>query len=66
MRLIRKLDDGQVMQIPIPYGDIVKGKVPPPRLQAQDVVYVPVSKMKVLLSQGILASAAQAAIYAYH
>ena len=27
MRLIRKQDDGQVEQIPIPYGDIVKGKV---------------------------------------
>jgi polysaccharide biosynthesis/export protein len=66
MRLIRKLDDGQVAETPIPYRDIMKGKVPPPRLQAEDVIYVPVSKVRVVLAQSLLATTAQAAIYAYH
>jgi polysaccharide export outer membrane protein len=63
MRLIRKQDDGRVEEIAIPYGDIVKGKVAPPRLQAEDVIYVPVSKIKVVLTQSLLNTAAQAAIY---
>jgi polysaccharide biosynthesis/export protein len=66
MRLIRKRDDGQVEEIAIPYGDIVKGKAAPPRLQAEDVIYVPVSKLKVVLAQSLLATTAQAAIYVYH
>jgi len=66
IRLIRKLDDGQVEEIPIPYRDIMKGKVAPPRLQAEDVIYVPVSKLKAVLAQTLLASTAQAAIYTYH
>jgi polysaccharide biosynthesis/export protein len=66
MRLIRKKDDGQVQEIPIPYHDMVKGNVPPPQLQAEDVIYVPVSKMKVVLTQSLLTATAQAAIYVYH
>jgi polysaccharide export outer membrane protein len=66
MRLIRKLDDGQVEEIPIQYRDIMKGKVAPPRLQAEDVIYVPISKLKAVLAQTLLASTAQAAIYTYH
>jgi polysaccharide export outer membrane protein len=66
MRLIRKKDDGQVQEIPIPYHDMVKGVVPPPQLQAEDVIYVPVSKMKVVLTQSLLTATAQAAIYVYH
>jgi polysaccharide export outer membrane protein len=63
MRLIRKLPDGRVEEIPIPYKDIEKGKVAPPRLQAEDVIYVPISKTKTVLGAGLLATAAQAAIY---
>jgi polysaccharide biosynthesis/export protein len=66
MRLIRKLPDGQVQETPLPYRDIEKGKVPPPRLQAEDVIYVPVSKMKTVLTTGIFASTTQAALYVYH
>jgi polysaccharide export outer membrane protein len=65
MRLIRKQDDGRVEEIAIPYGDIVKGKVAPLRLQAEDVIYVPVSKIKVVLTQTLLNTALQAAII-YH
>jgi polysaccharide export outer membrane protein len=63
MRLIRKLPDGRVQEIPIPYKDIEKGKVAPPRLEAEDVIYVPISKSRTVLGAGLLASTAQAAIY---
>jgi polysaccharide export outer membrane protein len=64
MRLIRRMPDGKVTEMPIPYGDIVKGKIPPPKLQAEDVIYVPVSKTKTIFTTGILSSTATAAIYA--
>jgi polysaccharide export outer membrane protein len=63
MRLIRKLPDGRVQEMPIPYKDIEKGKVAPPRLEAEDVIYVPISKTKTVLGAGLLATTAQAAIY---
>jgi len=66
MRLIRKLPDGKVEEIPIPYRDIEKGKIPPPRLQAEDLLYVPISKTKTVLTSGIFASTSQAALYVYH
>jgi polysaccharide export outer membrane protein len=66
MRLIRKLPDGQVQETPLPYRDIEKGKIPPPRLQAEDLIYVPISKSKTILTSGIFASTSQAAIYVYH
>jgi polysaccharide export outer membrane protein len=62
MRLIRKKDDGQVDEIAIPYRDMVKGKVPPLRLQAEDVIYVPVSKVKVAIGSSIMNTAAAAAV----
>ena len=65
MRLIRKLDDGQVEEIPIPYRDMVKGNVAPLRLQAEDVIYVPISKVKVILGAGLVNTAVSAAVI-YH
>ena len=65
MRLVRKLPDGGVKEIDIHYRDIVKGKIPPPRLQAEDMVYVPVSKLKTVLTAGLVATAANAAVYRY-
>ena len=62
MRLIRKKDDGQVDEIPIPYGDMVKGKVAPLRLQAEDVIYVPISKLKIAIGSSIMNTAAAAAV----
>lgn len=62
MRLIRKKDDGRVEEIPVAYRDMVKGKIPPLHLQAQDVVYVPVSKAKVVLGSGLLNTAVAAAV----
>ena len=63
MRLIRKKDDGQVEEIPIPYRDMVKGKVAPLHLQAEDVIYVPISKVKAVLDSGLMSAASAAAIY---
>jgi polysaccharide export outer membrane protein len=65
IRIVRKLPDGKVEQIPVAYRAIIKGKEPPPRLQAEDVVYVPISKTKTVLSAGLLSATAQAAIYAH-
>jgi polysaccharide biosynthesis/export protein len=66
MRLIRKLPDGKVQETSIPYRDIEKGKIPPTRLQAEDLIYVPVSKTKTILTTGLFASTSQAALYVYH
>jgi hypothetical protein len=52
-----------VQETPIPYKDIEKGKVAPPRLEPEDVIYVPISKTKTVLGAGLLATTAQAAIY---
>ena len=62
MRIIRKTDDGGVTEVPIAYSDMVKGKVPPLRLQAEDVVYVPLSKTKLVLTSGLLNTAVAAAV----
>ena len=62
MRLIRKTDDGKVEQIHIPYRDMVKGKVPPMRLQAQDVIYVPISKVKTVVTAGLVNTGVAAAV----
>jgi polysaccharide biosynthesis/export protein len=62
MRLIRKKDDGQVEEISIPYRDMVKGKVAPLRLQAEDVIYVPVSKVKTVLGAGLVNTGVAAAV----
>ena len=62
MRLIRKKDDGQVEEIPIPYRAIVKGKVAPLQLQAEDVIYVPISKIKATLDASLVNSGVAAAV----
>lgn len=63
MRLVRTLPDGQVQEMTIPQKKIEKVKVTPPRLEAVDVIYVPINKTKTVLGAGLLATTAQAAIY---
>jgi polysaccharide biosynthesis/export protein len=65
MRLIRKIDDGRVEEIPIDYHGMMQGKIPPLHLQAEDVIYVPVSKTKVFLGSGLLNTAVAAAVVYY-
>ena len=65
IRVIRKDPEGKLTEIPVPYGDITKGKATPLTLQAEDMVYVPVSKIKTALTSGmgIMSSTASALIY---
>jgi polysaccharide export outer membrane protein len=65
LRVIRRNPDGTVLDFPISYQAIAKGTQTPLPLQAQDIVYVPMSKLKATLSTttGIISSAASAAIY---
>jgi polysaccharide biosynthesis/export protein len=65
IRVVRKDANGKLTEIPISYSKMSKGKVQPLTLQAQDLVYVPVSKIKTVFSQGlgIMSSTASALIY---
>jgi polysaccharide export outer membrane protein len=65
IRVVRKDSQGKLTEIPISYSKISKGKSQPLTLQAQDLVYVPVSKIKTVFSQGlgIMSSTASALIY---
>jgi len=65
LRVIRRNPDGTVLDFALSYDGIAKGTQTPLELQAQDVVYVPMSKLKATLSDatGILSSATSAAIY---
>jgi polysaccharide export outer membrane protein len=65
MRLIRKQSNGSVTTTQLPFRDIEKGKIPAPKLQAEDIVYVPVSKTRTALTTGLTATAAGAFIYHY-
>lgn len=62
IHLIRKNGDGGVEQIPIDFRGMEKGKVAPLELQAEDVIYVPVSKTKAILSSGLMNTAVAAAV----
>lgn len=65
LRIVRKNPDGSLKEIPVSYGDIVNGKTVPMTLEAQDIVYVPVSKLKAALTggTGVLSAATSATIY---
>jgi polysaccharide export outer membrane protein len=65
LRVIRRNPDGTVLDFPLSYDAIAKGTQTPLLLQAQDIVYVPMSKVKATFSSttGIVSSAASAAIY---
>jgi polysaccharide export outer membrane protein len=64
LRVIRRNPDGTVLDFPLSYDGIAKGSQTPLPLQAQDIVYVPMSKIKASLSTatGIISAAASAAI----
>lgn len=66
MRVIRREPDGTLKDIPINYNRVMKGKYPPLELEAQDIVYVPVSKIKSVFTAGanIVGETSSAAIYA--
>ena len=68
LRVIRRNPDGTVLDFPLSYDGIAKGTQTPLALQAQDIVYVPMSKLKATFSsaQGLIGTSASATIYAVH
>jgi len=64
LRVIRRNPDGTILDFPLSYNAIAKGTQAPLMLEAQDIVYVPMSKVKATFStaSSILSSAASAAI----
>jgi polysaccharide biosynthesis/export protein len=67
IRVIRKDAQGKLHEIPISYSKITKGKEDPMTLQAEDMVYVPVSKVKTAFTSGMgmMTSTASALIYTH-
>lgn len=65
IRVIRHEPDGTLKEIPVEYKKIMNGKNPPLELEAQDIVYVPVSKVKSVFTAGanIVGETSSAAIY---
>ena len=65
IRVIRRNPDGTYVEYPVNYKKFSEGKEIPLRLQAQDIVYVPVSKLKTALTTGasIIDEAAFATVY---
>jgi polysaccharide export outer membrane protein len=65
LRVIRRNPDGTVLDFPLSYDAIAKGTQTPLLLQAQDIVYVPMSKVRsaFMSTTGLMSAAASAAIY---
>jgi polysaccharide export outer membrane protein len=66
-KLIRKSGDAR-LQIPISLTDIIAAKAPDPRLQPNDILFVPFSREKAAFTRGleaILQVASRVAIYRY-
>jgi polysaccharide biosynthesis/export protein len=66
LRVIRRKPDGTVLDFALSYDRIADGKQIPLALEPEDIVYVPMSKIKATLTDttAILSSAASASIYA--
>lgn len=66
IRVMRRHPDGSWTEFDVNYKKIFKGKQAPLTLDAQDIVYVPVSKAKAILTSGasIIGETGSAAIYA--
>ncbi|HEY0784929.1 MAG TPA: polysaccharide biosynthesis/export family protein [Acidobacteriaceae bacterium] len=63
---IVRRQQGTVTATPVAYAKVAKGKLAPPILQPEDVVYVEISKLKAAAVNGsaVLSAAASASIYA--
>jgi polysaccharide export outer membrane protein len=66
IHIIRRKPDGSYVEFPLNYQSMVNGKITPPQLQPQDIVYVPMSHVKATLTDatGIISAATSASIYA--
>jgi polysaccharide export outer membrane protein len=65
LRVVRRNPDGKVQDFELSYDGIAKGSQTPLELQAQDIVYVPMSKLKATLTDAtaIISTALSSAIY---
>ena len=63
IHVVRKRPDGGLEEIPISYRKITKGEAVPLQLQAEDIVYVPVSKLKAVATAGLVGTTSSALIY---
>jgi polysaccharide biosynthesis/export protein len=65
LRVIRRNPDGSVLDFALSYDGIANGSQNPLQLQAEDIVYVPVSKLKAAMldATSIISSAVSAGIY---
>jgi polysaccharide export outer membrane protein len=66
-RVVRRNDDGSIVELRVDYKRMVSGALPALSLRPQDIVYVPVSKAKAIFAGGaaqVLGSTSSAAIYA--
>lgn len=63
IRIVRKRPDGSLQEIPVSYRKITKGKQVPPQLHAEDILYVPISKLKSVATAGLLGTTSSALIY---
>ncbi len=66
LRVVKHGSDGQLKEIPVSYKQMMEGKVIPIKLEAEDIVYVPISKVKAVFAGGasIIGQATSATIYA--
>ena len=64
IRVVRKHPDGTLQTIPVSYRKISKGKEVPLQLEAEDILYVPISKLKSVATAGVAGSTSSALIYA--
>jgi polysaccharide export outer membrane protein len=67
LHLLRRDDQGAVLDIPLSYKKLTRGQTAEVQLRSKDVLYVPMSKIKASLTNGasILAAATSASIYAF-
>jgi len=63
IHIVRKQANGTVQTIPVSFRKITKGEEVPIQLQAEDILYVPVSKVKTVATAGLVGSTSSAVIY---
>jgi len=68
LRVVRHNSEGQSIDVPVSYKEMMNGKQVPPSLSAGDIVYVPISKTKAVLSAStsLIGQTTAATIYAVH
>jgi polysaccharide export outer membrane protein len=68
LRVVRHNSDGLLIEVPVSYKGMMDGKQVPPSLAPGDIVYVPISKAKAVLSAStsLIGQTTAATIYAVH